>query len=215
MIIKKSFLASLREKIKRKLKGESDVTSSNEEFRPIDVYCDNETLMNYIIDAKPSESGLYLHEIIMISYSSFSSSKTVDTQFPSIFRYQLCVEEPNSLLESLMERGYIKFVQKMNSWTFKNKRVKKTYMRFKELNAKGSSSTENTKKAIRENCSISEIVSFYKFLYYIPTEKGNNVIKNNEDFIKNRYAGWRLSSGYAKYRYVNPDCIEFYRKKIL
>lgn len=102
MISKKSFLASLREKIKRKLKGESDVTSSNEEFRPIDVYCDNETLMNYIIDAKPSESGLYLHEIIMISYSSFSSFKTVDTQFPSIFRYQLCVEEPNSLLESLI-----------------------------------------------------------------------------------------------------------------
>ena len=88
-------------------------------------------------------------------------------------------------------------------------------MRFKELKCKGSSSTENTKKAIRENCSISEIVSFYKFLYYIPTEKGNNVIKNNEDFIKNRYAGWRLSSGYAKYRYVNPDCIEFYRKNII
>ena len=83
--------------------------------------------MNYIIDAKPSESGLYLHEIIMISYSSFSSFKTVDTQFPSIFRYQLCVEEPNSLLESLMERGYIRICTEDELLDILKKRVNKTY----------------------------------------------------------------------------------------
>lgn len=72
-----------------------------------DVYCDNKRLEENILDAKPSESGLYPHEIVMIFHAEISRFRTTVTEFGSIFRYQLHVQHPSLLLHSLIERGYI------------------------------------------------------------------------------------------------------------
>lgn len=204
----KKLLGLLKDIVKTKSSNKNNLSLS-------EVYCDNKTLKDRIVDAKPSDSGLYLHEIIMINYSSFGSFKTVNTSFPNIFKYQLYVQEPNLLLESLIERDYIRICTQEE--LLKNLRLKdlRELMKFKGLKCKGTSSTEKTMNVIKDNCSISEIVSFYNFLYYVPTEKGNIVIKNNEHFIKNQYSGWNLSSGYAKDRYINPNDIKLYKKNVM
>lgn len=51
-----------------------------------DVYCDNKRLEENILDAKPSESGLYPHEIVMIFHAEISRFRTTVTEFGSSVR---------------------------------------------------------------------------------------------------------------------------------
>ena len=55
--------------------------------------------------ATPSKGGLYPHEILMLDYAH--TYKTSDNSFQGFWYYQYSVKDPQSILDSLYERGFI------------------------------------------------------------------------------------------------------------
>ena len=72
------------------------------------VYCDNELLRDLILDAKPSQGGLYPHELAMIFYASIGQIQYENPGFAGVFQARLKVYNPVCLLYSLVDRGYIR-----------------------------------------------------------------------------------------------------------
>lgn len=172
------------------------------------VYCDNEELKKYILDAKPSSNGLYPHEIVMINRAKIGQLKTVNTKFPSLFRYQYSVQYPSLLLKSLIERGYIKestsseLLKNINSDELRN------LMKNKNLKCKGASSKDSMRAVISENYSLNEISEVLKFSLYLPTLLGEQELEQNNYLIKNEYDAWNLNCGYDKNKYILPTEIK-------
>ena len=63
------------------------------------------TLASRIKNAFPSSNGLYPHEILMLDYAS--SYKTSGNSFQNFWKWNYSVLAPQSVLDSLFERGFI------------------------------------------------------------------------------------------------------------
>lgn len=172
------------------------------------VYCDNDKLKKYILDAKPSNSGLYPHEIVMINRAKIGQLKTINTVFPSLFLYQYSVQYPALLLKSLIERGFIKESTPSELLENLNAADLRTLMKNKNLKSKGTSSKDNMRAVIRENYSLNEISELLEFNLYLPTVLGEQELEQNNYLIENEYGAWNLNCGYEKNKYILPTEIK-------
>ena len=59
-----------------------------------------------ISQAVPSEQGLYPHEILMLSLARNYTDTT--EKFEDFWQFQYYVSDPRSVIESLLERGFLK-----------------------------------------------------------------------------------------------------------
>lgn len=172
-----------------------------------EVYCDNETLKQFILDAKPSKNGLYLHETVMIFYAQIGKLKTPSPVFASIFYYQFGVLYPNLLLESLIDRGFIRVCAKEEIVQYAETSELRKLMALKNLKCKGRSSRRNMQDIIAENYTPKEIHGALGHLYHVPTTLGEEELQGKGDVLQSRYKGWGLSKGYANENYLRPDKI--------
>ncbi|GEM_PF-3594460 len=170
-----------------------------------DVYCDNEQLKKYILDAKLSKNGLYPHELVMLFYAKIGQFTTANTVFAGLFSYQFKVEQPGLMLQSLINRGYIRNCSPEELPDY----LKTAKMRelLKSKNIKCKSSREELAKAIRENFAPEEVVNACGYFYYIPTDKGITELLNNEYIAQDPYKGWELNHGYENKHFLQPTDI--------
>jgi len=166
------------------------------------VYCDNEKLKNCILDAEPHYQDLYPHEVVMIRRAKIGQLKTTNTTFPSIFYYQYYVYYPGLLLKSLIDRGYIKIATLNETLDNLGSLELRALLNYKKLKSKGTSSKSNMRAAILENFTPNEIEEFLSYRLYLPTQKGEIVIENNEDWLTDEYAGWRINCGHREENYI-------------
>ena len=75
---------------------------------PCDVYCDNDILKSKILSVSPSSEGLFPHEIAMLLYVSWGQYTTKKKTFSGVWYYQYYVKHASRLLDSLIERGYVR-----------------------------------------------------------------------------------------------------------
>lgn len=171
------------------------------------VYCDNDRLEECILDAKPSTYGLYTHEILMIFYADISSLKTVNTEFSSIFKYQLHVEYPSLLLKSLIERGFIQICTiRELVYHLKYKELIQL-LQAKMLHNKGQ--TKNSaQKIVRANYTDAEIFDFFNYAYYVPTEKGKEVLEANPELTNSPYDAWNQNCAHKNGEAVKSNIIQ-------
>lgn len=158
------------------------------------VYCDNEMLRDLILDAKPSQGGLYPHELAMIFYASIGQIQYENPGFAGVFRLQLKVDNPVCLLYSLVDRGYIRRSQFEENIRFYGTREMQRFV--KERGVKSSSKRGILAEIIRSNFAESEIRSAFLQDYYVPTEKGQTELDVTQYTIMDVYKGWEENKGY-------------------
>ena len=159
------------------------------------VYCDNERLRDYILDAKPSPGGLYPHELAMIFYASIGQIQYENPGFAGVFHYQLKVDYPVCLLYSLIERGYLRKSRFEENIDFFSTREMQQFV--KEHGAKSSAKHAVLAETIRSNFSEKEIRSKFPQDYYVPTEKGREELDATNYTIMDAYKGWEENKGFA------------------
>lgn len=162
---------------------------------PSDVYCDNEILRDLILDAKPSQGGLYPHELAMIYYCSIGQIQYENPKFAGVFLLQLNVDYPICLLYSLVERGYIRKSRFEENINFYGTRQMQQFV--KERGAKSSSKQAVLAEIIRSNFTEAEIRRAFPQDYFVPTEKGQAELNITKYTIMDAYKGWTENKGYA------------------
>ncbi len=162
---------------------------------PSDVYCDNEVLRDLILDAKPSQGGLYPHELAMIFYCSIGQIQYGNPKFAGAFLLQLNVDYPICLLYSLVERGFIRKSRFEENINFYSTRQMQQFV--KEHGAKSSSKQAVLAEIIRSNFTEAEIRRAFPQDYFVPTEKGQAELNITKYTIMDAYKGWTENKGHA------------------
>ena len=134
------------------------------------------SLESLIKVATPTKQGLYPHEILMLSYAS--TYKISENKFQGFWYYLYSVKEPQSLLTSLYERGFL---------TIGNLQAAIEKLKVSELKEELLSIGEKTtgKKAelvtrLLEKGNLSFLDQKYQDRYYALTEKGQQELNDNE-----------------------------------
>lgn len=137
---------------------------------------DEGSLDSYIHSAFPSRNGLYPHEIMMLSCAD--SYKTINNSFPNYWKYDFAVSDPQAILTSLHERGFID-VGTVEDALSRLKVVElKEYL--SRIGEKTSGKKDELIKRILENYDISELEHTLTERYYALTEKGKKELEENQ-----------------------------------
>lgn len=160
-----------------------------------DIYCDNELLQELIVDAKPSQGGLYPHELAMIFYCSIGQVQYENPSFAGVFVLQLNVKYPICLLYSLVERGFIRKSRFEENINFYGTRQMQQFL--KDRGAKSSSRRVVLAEILRANFTEAEIRKAFPQDYFVPTEKGQTELNITKYTIMDAYKGWTENKGHT------------------
>lgn len=133
-------------------------------------------LEDLIAAATPSKQGLYPHEILMLEYAPHF--KTVNNSFQSFWYYQYSVAEPQAVLDSLYERGFIE-VGDLRSALDKLK-LTEIKEELKQLNQKVTGKKNELIDRLMEMADINSLNEKYSERYYVLTAKGEQELKENQ-----------------------------------
>lgn len=182
-----NFLKSKVNKIKGKKVQSSKVRV------PIKVSLSTEEISNEVIpieerikDKKPNPGGLYPHEILVLSYAHTFYTDG-NNSFQRFWWYRYGIEDVNKVLESLLNRGFIKVASIENAMYKATVVELKDILRENELKVSG-------KKEILINRLLDEVDKeklnniFNRRTYEI-TELGEEILKSNEHipYIHSRF----------------------------
>lgn len=138
------------------------------------------SLSQLIRDATPSKRGLYPHEILMLYYAP--KYKNMSNNFPKFWLYDCSVKEPQKILVSLYERGFLQLggiAQTLERLTVKD--IKRD---LKELNQKNS----GTKTELIRRLMVAQpkelLLKKYPDRYYALTALGRQELEENQYFIE-------------------------------
>ncbi|MBE6783803.1 MAG: hypothetical protein E7536_07300 [Ruminococcaceae bacterium] len=164
-------------------------------------------LSDLIKTATPSRQGLYPHEIMMLEYAPcFKKSNNTFQQF---WYYQYSVTEPQSLLESLYNRGFIE-VGDLQSALDKLK-ISEIKDELKLLNLKVTGKKEELINRLFENGDVDYLNKKYKERYFVLTPKGEQELKENKYISylhRNRYMSvWEMNEKIAQTHYPYRDIL--------
>lgn len=126
--------------------------------------------------AVPSNQGLFPHEILMLNYAH--TYKTSDNKFQGFWYYQYSVTDPQSILSSLHERGFI-VVGNIRSTL---EQLKVTELK-EALQASGAKSTGKKAELIDRLMDVGNLQTLeekYPNRYFALTEKSQREINDNE-----------------------------------
>lgn len=147
----------------------------------------NEHIANEVIsleerlkDTMPNDAGLYPHEILLISYApTFYADK--NNTFQRFWWYRYGIKDVNKILESLLERGFIKL------GSLESAMCKATVLELKDI-LKENKLKVSGKKEVLINRLIEELEKdelndiFIRRNYEI-TDLGREILKENEHII--------------------------------
>ena len=134
------------------------------------------TLASRIKNAFPSSNGLYPHEILMLDYAS--SYKTSGNSFQNFWKWNYSVLAPQSVLDSLFERGFI--CRGNAASALKRFVVADLKALLTQKGAKASGKKEELISRILETYSTEELEETIPDRNYALTELGEQELKENE-----------------------------------
>ncbi len=205
--------------------GATDNNSSkNERNIKVEVVDDIPSLDSRIKNSYPSENGLYPHEILMLEYAEVY--KTCNNSFQSFWRWNYSVLEPQKVLDSLYERGFICL------GSVKECLEKEKVTVLKELLSKKSEKKTGKKAELIDRIlgvyANDELEKLFPEKYYALTDLGRLELQENEYVIyahrKMYLSAWDVNilihttNNYATYRDViwgelNRRCLEYIQSK--
>lgn len=134
------------------------------------------TLASRIENAFPSSNGLYPHEILMLDYAS--SYKTSGNAFQNFWKWNYSVLDPQSVLDSLFERGFI--CRGDASSALKRFVVADLKVLLAQKSAKTTGKKDELISRILETYSREELEVTIPDRNYVLTELGQQELKENE-----------------------------------
>lgn len=134
------------------------------------------SLSSLLKTAVPSKQGLYPHEILMLEYAPHF--KTTNNNFQQFWYYQYSVTKPQSVLDSLYERGFID-VGDLKSALEKLK-LPEIKEELKSLNLKVTGKKVELIDRLMENGDLNSLDKKYSERYFVITQKGEQELKENQ-----------------------------------
>lgn len=125
--------------------------------------------------AIPSKQGLYPHELIMLEYAP--SFKTSNNQFQQFWYYRYSVTEPQIVLNSLYERGFIDVGDL--KCTLEKLKVPEIKEELRNINQKLTGKKSEIIDRLMENGDLDYLNEKYYDRYYVLTKKGNQELEDN------------------------------------
>ncbi len=127
----------------------------------------------------PSENGLYPYEILMLYYAPKYCYN--ENKFPQFWYYKYAVDNPQKLLISLMERGFIRVVNANESIDILKIDELKKILSDEGLKTTGKKA--DLVKTVKEEISEEKLLKIVSKRKYVLTELGESEIKDNEYVI--------------------------------
>lgn len=126
--------------------------------------------------AVASKQGLYPHEIIMLEYAP--SYKTANNSFQQFWFYQYSVKEPQKILDSLFDRGFIKIGDLKSA--LEKLKIPEIKDELKAIEQKVTGKKAELIDRLLENADKEYLEKKYSERYFALTEKGESELKDNE-----------------------------------
>lgn len=124
----------------------------------------------------PSRNGLYPEEILMLSYAP--TYKLSGNQFPEFWASEYSVTDPQGLLQSLLDRGFLA-VGDLQA-TLSHLKVTELKAELKSIGAPTSGKKAELIERLLSRGDIGALADKYPCEYYVLTEKGTQELKENE-----------------------------------
>ncbi len=157
--------------------------------------------------ATPSKQGLYPHEILMLEYAHHF--KTSNNRFQNFWYWQYSVTDPQSILGSLLERGFLK-VGDLRSALEKLK-LSEIKEELKQLNQKVIGKKSELIDRLLEFGDLAALNQKYSERYYALTSKGEQELKENpyvSYLHRNRQMTvWEMNQRIAQTHYPYRDIL--------
>lgn len=164
-------------------------------------------LSDLIKSAIPSKQGLYPHEIIMLEYAPHF--KTANNTFQNFWYYQYSVTEPQLILDSLFNRGFIEIGDLKSA--LQKLKLPEIKEELKLINQKVSGKKDELIDRLLENGDVDYLNSKFKERYYTLTQKGEQELKDNQyvSYLhRNRYMSvWEMNQRIAQTHYSYRDIL--------
>lgn len=178
------------------------------------TYCDNPLLWEEIYSSKPSQEGLYFHELMMLKYVGYGSYYSNESRFPAMWLYQMMVLYPDALIYSLIERGYVVEDTLYNTLSSR-KDIVLNLVQEKGFSPKNKNS--DNVRLVYDNYTEEELCKLVPFRKYILTSNGSAAIEeysNCDAFTPYcKRNPMRYIYGTSEKRYIEPH-IDFYHVDI-
>lgn len=143
-----------------------------------------------IKDMKPGPSGLYPHEVLMLSYAE--KYLVQGAEYPGFWWYQYGVKDPDGLLKDLASRGYL--CMGGIAQALANAKVPELKEACKELGLKVSGKKDELIIRLSEHDSELESRGMFQERYYALTEKGLLAL-DEEPYVPWAHANMRPEIG--------------------
>lgn len=124
----------------------------------------------------PSQNGLFPHELLMLSYAH--TFKQSNNTFQGFWEYKYSVIDPQKVLNSLEERGFI--VKNNLDETLSRTKVSELKELLKTANEKTTGKKEELISRLKSCYSISDLEKMFPDKYYKLTSLGENELSQNE-----------------------------------
>lgn len=174
------------------------------------VYCDNERLKEDIVKYKPLIQGLYMHEVVCLYFSKMYYYNTKKCRFPSLLYNEYFVDNPELLLESLINKGFLKKCEYDDiEKCFYSRTMIRDLIKENQLDSySGKQNKEELFNWLRENFSKEEILEITG-LFYIPTEKGEEILNEYQKICQNEQKEKRIPEKFFS-KYIKRKLIKRY-----
>ena len=137
-------------------------------------------LKEYLLTAYPSSTGLYPHEILLLSYAEKYS--TDQKSFQQFWIYQYGVLDVPNLLNDLKNRGYIGLGS--IGLTLQNETITSIKPVLIENGLKASGKKSDLISRLSDNLPEEKLWAYFPKRYYVLTDKGQNELVENEYVIR-------------------------------
>ncbi len=137
-------------------------------------------LKEYLLTAYPSLTGLYPHEILLLSYAE--KYTTEQKNFQQFWIYQYGVLDVPKLLNDLQNRGYLELGS--IELTLQNETIASLKAVLAENSLKVSGKKTDLISRLSDNLPNEKLWRYFPKRYYVLTEKGQHELSQNEYVVR-------------------------------
>lgn len=164
----------------KKKEPKAIVTIFTHEYTPRELQQQQETEVREIKELArksiPSINGLRPHEIFMLSYAPYY--KTEGNSFPQFWHYDFGVDDPQAILDMLLEHGFIRIATAKES--VEKLKVAELKEILSEHGIKATGKKSDLVLSVQENISEEDLAQKIPVRRYALTELGEQELNENE-----------------------------------